>query len=754
MPENNITFGFTIHYADCCGNAKNCTYPHTATATTEDDIRKLVAHDHVLAEFKDAYRSKDNFVRAVVASMDCDNDHSNTPTDWIAPKDIPQMFPNIPCVIVTSRNHMKPKGGKSARPRFHVFLAIEPITDALAYAGLMKKVQNAFPVFDDNALDAARFFYGNPNAEVSIYQGTSTLTRFMDDLEAEQIFAELDAIPEGRRNSTLSKIAGKLLKRYGDNEESYQKFLDCAGQCSPPLDDAELSQIWHSAQGFYKKVQSQPGYVPPEEYALPQWEEPIPFEQRNLPSFPTEALPATIKDYILAVAESTQTPVDMSACASLAVMALCLQGKYRIKAKADWSEPLNLFTVIVAEPSERKSPIINLMTKPLNEYEAEYNSRNAAELEASKMNKRILEKRQRALEDKAAKGKADSGELEQLARQIASYKERTPLRLYVDDITTEKLNSVLADGNGKAAIISAEGGIFDMLSGIYSKNVNIDVMLKGYSGDSIRVDRVGRNSESIMNPALTILLTVQPNVLSEVMQNGTFRGRGLTARFLYCMPTSLVGRRRFHTTPIPQEVSSAYERLIKNLLEDEQSGTPEMITLSAEAEALLEAFSNEVEGKLKTEYADTADWAGKLVGGVLRIAGILCRASVMRCYDFLAVNDALIVSEEVMQNAITIGRYFAEHSKAAFSRMGVDERMKQSKYVLSAIVKNGLAEFTRRDIMRLCRSFKTAEELQPILNHLTEYGYIAPNGDDAKFVKGRPTGQIYLVNPCVHQNAS
>lgn len=754
MPENNITFGFTIHYADCCGNPKNCTYPHTETATTEEEIRKIMAHDHVLAEFKDAYRSKDNFVRTVVASMDCDNDHSNTPTDWIAPKDIPQMFPNIPCVIVTSRNHMKSKGGKSARPRFHVFLAIEPITDALAYAGLMKKVQNAFPVFDDNALDAARFFYGNPNAEVSIYQGTSTLTRFMDDLEAEQIFAELNAIPEGRRNSTLSKIAGKLLKRYGDNEESYQKFFDCAGQCYQPLDDAELSQIWHSAQGFYKKVQSQPGYVPPEEYALPQWEEPIPFEQRNLPSFPTEALPATIKDYILAVAESTQTPVDMSACASLAVMALCLQGKYRIKAKADWSEPLNLFTVIVAEPSERKSPIINLMTKPLNEYEAEYNSRNAAELEASKMNKRILEKRQRALEDKAAKGKADSGELEQLARQIASYKERTPLRLYVDDITTEKLNSVLADGNGKAAIISAEGGIFDMLSGIYSKNVNIDVMLKGYSGDSIRVDRVGRNSESIMNPALTILLTVQPNVLSEVMQNGTFRGRGLTARFLYCMPTSLVGRRRFHTTPIPQEVSSAYERLIKNLLEDEQSGTPEMITLSAEAEALLEAFSNEVEGKLKTEYADTADWAEKLVGGVLRIAGILCRASVMRCYDFLTVNDALIVSEEVMQNAITIGRYFAEHSKAAFSRMGVDERMKQSKYVLSAIVKNGLAEFTRRDIMRLCRSFKTAEELQPILNHLTEYGYIAPKGDDAKFVKGRPTGQIYLVNPCVHQNAS
>ena len=132
------------------------------------------------------------------------------------------------------------------------------------------------------------------------------------------------------------------------------------------------------------------------------------------------------------------------------------------------------------------------------------------------MNKRILEKRQRALEDKAAKGKADSGELEQLARQIASYKERAPRRLYVDDITTEKLNSVLADGNGKAAIISAEGGIFDMLSGIYSKNVNIDVMLKGYSGDSIRVDRVGRNSESIIiNRATLRFETPQGNISAD-----------------------------------------------------------------------------------------------------------------------------------------------------------------------------------------------------------------------------------------------
>lgn len=414
---------------------------------------------------------------------------------------------------------------------------------------------------------------------------------------------------------------------------------------------------------------------------------------------------------------------------------------------------MNLFTVIIAEPSERKSAVINFMTKPLNSFEAEYNRQHAAELESSKMRKRILERRQRATEDKAAKGKLEDGELENLAQEIASYKEKTPLRLYVDDVTTEKLTSVLADCGGKTAIVSAEGGIFDMLSGIYSKNVNIDVMLKGHSGDSIRVDRIGRNSESIMNPALTVLLTVQPNVLSGMMQNGTFRGRGLTARFLYCMPTSIVGQRKYRTEPIPAEITRRYADQIQNLLEDEQSADPEEITLSPEADKLLEAFSCEVESKLKQEYADMSDWAGKLVGVVLRIAGVLCRASVIRSY-FLEDPDPLVVDERTMQNAISIGRYYTEHSKAAFSLMGADILVKQSQYVLDAICKNGLVEFTRRDIMRLCRSFKTADEVKPVLNHLEEYGYIAMKNSDSSTGKGRPAGQIYLVNPCLHENAS
>lgn len=97
------------------------------------------------------------------------------------------------------------------------------------------------------------------------------------------------------------------------------------------------------------------------ESLMPTWEQPIPFEIPILPPFPLDALSSKIKDYVLAVAESTQTPVDMAATAALTIMATCLQGKYKVAAKPDWIEPLNLYALIIAEPSERKSAIVNLI---------------------------------------------------------------------------------------------------------------------------------------------------------------------------------------------------------------------------------------------------------------------------------------------------------------------------------------------------------------------------------------------------------
>ena len=76
-------------------------------------------------------------------------------------------------------------------------------------------------------------------------------------------------IPEGRRNTVMSRIAGRLVKRYGDTHEARGIFLERAKCCVPPLDENELDGIWSSAAKFGKAVSAQPGYVPPEEYNNP-----------------------------------------------------------------------------------------------------------------------------------------------------------------------------------------------------------------------------------------------------------------------------------------------------------------------------------------------------------------------------------------------------------------------------------------------------------------------------------------------------
>jgi hypothetical protein len=188
------------------------------------------------------------------------------------------------------------------------------------------------------------------------------------------------------------------------------------------------------------------------------------------------------------------------------------------------------------------------------------------------------------------------------------------------------------------------------------------------------------------------------------------------------------------------------------MLEDEYSNEPEIITLSPESDRMIETFAGELEPKLKEEYSDISDWAGKLIGNTHRIAGLLCRASVFRSHDFLDVPEPLVIDAATMANAIRIARYFISHAKAAFSLMGADNTIKQSKYVLNAIKNSGLAEFNKRDIMRLCRSFKKADDLQPVLDHLVDYGYIAVKESGVYSGKGRPSAQSYIVNPCTYEN--
>jgi len=261
---------FHLYHADYIGQPNNCLYPHKVRITDKDSLIQAVSHDYVCAEYLGNYRSNGNFVGSDCLSVECDNDHSENPADWKTPADIAAAFPAVMFAVHYSRNHMKVKNGKPARPKFHAFFVIDPVTDAEEYANLKKMLNAIFPYFDTKALDAARFYFGTPSPQVDIFDGSMTLTEFLaEDFLAADIpdnSGSTQVIGEGSRNATMSRFAGRILKKYGDSEEAFLAFMEESEKCSPPLDESELMTIWRSALKFYTKVQTQNGYIAPEEY--------------------------------------------------------------------------------------------------------------------------------------------------------------------------------------------------------------------------------------------------------------------------------------------------------------------------------------------------------------------------------------------------------------------------------------------------------------------------------------------------------
>ncbi len=278
MTENSPILGFTIFQASCMGKASNCEYPHEIRVTDAESLKLAARRDYVCARYQNSYRSVANFMEADCVGMDVDNDHSDSPEDWIHPEDIRKVFPDVTLGVHYSRHHMKPKKNRTARPRYHVFLACRRAEDSEAYKQLKERLQRVFPYFDTNAQDAARFFFGTRDGACDFFPGTVTINECLDmyypeDGDTDDPLELLDpanpidnTIQEGHRNATLSHFAGRILKRLGPTEEAHDLFLRRAAACDPPLEEEELEHIWRSAKGFYSRISQQQGYLSPEEY--------------------------------------------------------------------------------------------------------------------------------------------------------------------------------------------------------------------------------------------------------------------------------------------------------------------------------------------------------------------------------------------------------------------------------------------------------------------------------------------------------
>jgi hypothetical protein len=478
----------------------------------------------------------------------------------------------------------------------------------------------------------------------------------------------------------------------------------------------------------------------------------MPFGEYSLPEFPVNALPEWLRLYVCSLSEQTQTPIDLPGVLSLAVLALCVAKKARIQARAGWSEPLNLYTVTVLPPASRKSAVFSDLLSPINEWEQAECERMRPIIAVMDAERKMMTSRFEKATKEASTAKDTLArqeceeEVRRLAEQIAAFRVPASPRLLTKDCTPERLNGLLAEQNGRMGLFSPEGDVFDMIAGRYSdKGPVMTPYLEAHNGDTLIVDRQTR-TEYISDPALSMGLTVQPDVLRGLSAKPQMRGRGLLARFFYSLPPDNIGWRRIETGKVGEEALRSYRNGINRLQQWEperweENGPfkPIWINLSPEAQKIFDAWCGEIEERLRPEgdLGTLTDWGGKLCGGVARIAGVLHLAEYGE-----TVRE---VSAPTMQAAITVGEYFAAHAKAAFGEMNCDQDTDHARYLLKWILRTKQTTFTRREAQRSNQSrFKSAEHLDKPLKILIERGYIRPLEKEP--VAFRPSEQ-YAVNP-------
>lgn len=467
----------------------------------------------------------------------------------------------------------------------------------------------------------------------------------------------------------------------------------------------------------------------------------IEIDRPERPAFPVEALPPALRDYVKHEAEATQTPPDLAGMMCLAVGAASVARKVRVELSAGYSEPLNLYVGVVMAPANRKSAIVEDVTRPITDRERELQEEAQSEIARAKTRFEALQLRIEGLKAKLRKPdllpeRRSELETEMETLTIDLQREAVPPypKLITDNCTTERVASLLGEQDGRIAIFSAEGTMFEIVLGRYAKGrSDFDIFLKGHAGDTVRYDRQGRPPIMVDKAAITIGIAFQPSVLLSLGECKELRGKGLIARFAFVIPRDLIGERDVDPATVPVNIRLRYHQTIRALLGIEPETDPETkekkprwLRLSSEAnqQRLDYARAHEKKLPLGGELHSIQDWAGKLPGLISRIAGILHLAA----HTLTLTPWDIEVTAETYGNAIKIGEYLTRHALAAYRMLQADPVRNLSVDIIEWAQKRGLRKVSRRDIFNVFRHRSviggTMTGLEPVLKFMELHGCI------------------------------
>jgi hypothetical protein len=525
----------------------------------------------------------------------------------------------------------------------------------------------------------------------------------------------------------------------GKEFDDYPMGVPCAEHPSGGGANWKPTQVLHFMRP-HQKVSPEPGQHP----------EP----------FPVQALPEFLRDYVAAVAESIQVPEDLPGLLALAVLSMACSRKFLVDVGGHFTEPLELYVACGLGSGGGKGPTFREVMEPVHSLQ-----RSLPFL------KEVVARTWEDLEARLASATMDDevftiGEERRLFEPLRDAFRRLPDHLFTADVTSEALVQALSENGERIAVISPEGGgVAEVLLGDrYGRagRGNLEIWLQSHDEEALHGQRVSRKFPPVDRPALTVAITVQPEVLRELAQNRNLKSRGLAARFMWSLPEDNSGARLFSDETIPSEVRARWRAVALAALLLPDTGRPSYLKLEGAAFEVWRAFYDRTESRLGPggDFSSCREAANKARGRALRLAGLLHVAKALDRHvaqleeeglaafagtssdrlkiiaGLSAVDPCLEpIALDTVRDAISLAEYSLAHAQLAQEMPATSARDALAERVKGWIQRGNRRTFSERECCR--DTHLPIKDVKSAMEDLSFYGVIAPR----ETARPNPTGR-------------
>jgi hypothetical protein len=566
---------------------------------------------------------------------------------------------------------------------------------------------------------------------------------------------------DGDRSAAFSKVVWSLAGQGYTQEEIEQELRSSpiAEKYLKPRDRlaAEINRCYEK----WKQAQAQPGSKARQQ--THDWDDPdssiLEDRRGDLPAFPLDALTEPWQELLPRVANNAGVSIEHLVTPLFGVASSLIGCARKVRTARGWSEPMALWTVLVAASGERKTPAFRAITGALDLIERNSTAAVSAKRlkhETIAQSAREAVKKWKADREEAIKAGQQPPTMPSEALEPGNFIEP---RLYVTDPTIERLAALLcARPRGMLLVRDELSGLFANMSR-YSGGSDRPFWLGAWDSNRHVVERV---SGPIVVPHLMIGVVggFQPDKLQRAFAGDE---DGMHARFLYAWPQS-PGYRPLsnEANDVEPELVNALTALVRLPCEDDADlFAPQTVWLSDDAITEFEEYRGWNDQEKRRVYDLERQWFSKGETVVLRLAGTLAYmawaikvGTVSGIGGIIRSMEPTKIEREFVSAAVRIWRdFFWPHAQAALRQIGMNDRRRNERRALLWIQSRGAEQVSREDIRRDALHQKLdAEETQKAIDALVKAGWLrettVPTG-----AKGKPARR-WAVNPKLHAQAA